>query len=151
MNDLGILVDVSHADRQTTFDIIETSRQPVIASHSGARACHDFARYLTDDEAVAVAATGGLIGLWPYFHRGHGMGDVHDWTAHARHLAGLVGPKYLCIGTDMNGVPGVMSGYRDESDFPVLLEGLRQAGLSEAEIAGVAGDNFVRIFDAVRA
>jgi membrane dipeptidase len=63
----------------------------------------------------------------------------------------LVGPQHLCIGTDMNGVPGVMSGYRDESDFPVLLEGLRQAGLSEAEIAGVAGDNFARIFDAVRA
>jgi membrane dipeptidase len=151
MDDLGIIVDVSHADRQTTLDIIETSRRPVIASHTGARACHDFARYLTDDEAVAVAATGGLIGLWPYFHRGHGVADVDAWTAHARHLAALVGPQHLGIGTDMNGVPGLMAGYRDERDFPVLLDGLRRAGLSEADIAGVAGGNFARIFDAVRA
>jgi microsomal dipeptidase-like Zn-dependent dipeptidase len=51
----------------------------------------------------------------------------------------------------MNGVPGVMSGYRDGTDFGVLLEGLRRAGLSEAEIADVAGENFVRLFTKVRA
>jgi membrane dipeptidase len=149
MNDLGILIDISHADRQTALDIITASRHPVVASHSGARACHDFARYLTDEEARAVARTGGLIGLWPYWHRGHGMADLHAWTGHARHLADLVGPEHLCIGTDMNGVPGLMAGYRGETDFNVLLDGLRKAGLGDADIAGIAGANFVRVFRAV--
>jgi membrane dipeptidase len=150
MNKLGILIDVSHADRQTMLDIVASSSQPVVASHSGARACHDFARYLTDDEAVSVAGTGGLIGLWPYFYGGHGIRDLEGWAAHARHLADVVGPAHLCIGTDMNGVPGVMSGYRGGTDFPVLLEGLRRTGLSEAEISGVAGANFVGLFSKVR-
>jgi membrane dipeptidase len=149
MNELGILIDVSHADRQTMLDMIETSRHPVVASHSGARACQDFARYLTDDEAGAIARTGGLVGLWPYFHRGRGMRDVEDWAAHARYLVKLIGPEHICIGTDMNGVPGLMAGYRSETDFPVLLEGLRRAGLGEADIAGVAGGNFVRVFGMV--
>src|SRR5207249_7609210 len=49
-NSLGIIVDVSHADRRTTLDIVEASRAPVVASHSGARAREDFARYVSDEE-----------------------------------------------------------------------------------------------------
>jgi microsomal dipeptidase-like Zn-dependent dipeptidase len=149
MNQLGIVVDVSHADHATTLDIVGASRQPVIASHSGSRACHDFARYLHDDEAVAIAGTGGVIGLWPYFHRGHGLASVSALVGQVRHLAELIGPEHLCIGTDMNGVPGLMPGYRGEMDFPVLTSALSEAGLADADIRAVLGGNFLRVVDAV--
>jgi len=149
MEKLGIVVDVSHADRSTALDIVATSSHPVMASHTGARACQDFARFLHDDEAVAIARTGGVIGLWPFLHRGRGIADPAAFAAHARHLAGVVGPEHLCIGTDMNGVPGVMDGFHGERDFHRLTDILASLRLTESELKGVAGDNLLRVLDAV--
>ena len=60
-NDLGMMVDVSHASRAATLDMIGTSRVPVIASHSSAAALHDHPRNLTDEELKALAAKGGVV------------------------------------------------------------------------------------------
>ena len=149
MENLGMVVDVSHADRSTALDIVGASTHPVIASHTGARACQDFARYLQDDEAVAIARTGGVIGLWPYRHRHLGIANPAGFAAHAAHLAGAVGPEHLCIGTDMNGVPGVMEGFQGERDFHRLTDILASLGLSESERRGIAGDNLLRVLAAV--
>ncbi len=149
MERLGMVVDVSHADQPTTLDVVAASTQPVIASHTGARACQDFARFLGDDEALAIAATGGVIGLWPYRHRAVGIADAADFADHARHLADLVGPEHLCIGTDMNGVPGVMSGFHGESDFHRLMAILAATGLSAEELRGIGGENLLRVMAAV--
>lgn len=146
---LGILVDVSHADRTTTLEIVAASTQPVIASHTGARACQDFERFVADDEAQAIAATGGVIGLWPYLRRTRGIADSASFAAHARHLADLVGPEHLCIGTDMNGVPGVMAGFHGERDFHRLISILAGTGFSEQELRGMGGGNLLRVMAAV--
>jgi microsomal dipeptidase-like Zn-dependent dipeptidase len=151
MNALGMVLDVSHADDRTLHDVVTASRHPVIASHTGARACQDFARFLTDDQARAVAGTGGVIGLWPYFHWRRGVRDVEDMVRHIRHLTSVVGPEHLCIGTDMNGVPGLMDGYRGEADLPVITEALLRAGLSDDDARGVLGANFLRVLEAAAA
>ena len=147
MHDLGIVVDVSHADRRTTFDIVEQSSRPLIASHSGARARADFPRFLADDEISAIAGTGGLVGLWPYNHRGRGVRDMDDLVGHARHVADLVGPQHLCVGTDMNGVPGLMAGYRGEADLPRMTEAL-VGHFDEDDVRGILGGNFLRVWAA---
>ena len=61
MNRLGMMVDVSHVADKTFFDVIETSRAPVIASHSSARALADHPRNMTDDMLKAVARNGGVV------------------------------------------------------------------------------------------
>lgn len=63
MNRLGMMVDVSHVSDRTFWDIVETSRAPVIASHSGARAIVDVPRNLTDDQLRALARTGGVCAV----------------------------------------------------------------------------------------
>src|SRR5207248_3884635 len=90
LGELGMVVDVSHADSPTLQGIVAAAAGPVIASHSGARACQDFARYLSDDDARLVAGTGGVIGLWPYRFRHTGVADVGALMDHARHLADVV-------------------------------------------------------------
>jgi membrane dipeptidase len=62
-NELGIVVDLSHAGERSFFDAVEASAKPVIASHSGCRALHDHPRNLTDDQLRALAANGGVIGM----------------------------------------------------------------------------------------
>jgi membrane dipeptidase len=60
-NRLGMLVDISHASDKSFFDVIETSRAPVIASHSSARAVCDHPRNLSDEMLRALAKNGGVI------------------------------------------------------------------------------------------
>ncbi|MEA3460892.1 MAG: dipeptidase, partial [Bacteroidota bacterium] len=61
MNQLGMLVDLSHASDDTVRDAVKVSRAPVIASHSSARAICPSRRNLTDDLAKGIADTGGLV------------------------------------------------------------------------------------------
>jgi len=147
--DLGIVVDLAHADAPTLLAACEHARRPMLATHTGARALQDFARYLGDEEIRAIAATGGLIGLWPFFIRGAGMADRAAFADHARYLADLVGPDHLCIGTDANGVPGFMEGYEGPRHFGQLTETLVDSGFSEQETRRVIGGNFLRVLDVV--
>jgi microsomal dipeptidase-like Zn-dependent dipeptidase len=149
MNELGIVIDGSHADEQTLFGMVEQSSAPVICSHAGARAVSSFERYLTDDAIRAVAGTDGVIGLWPYFMRGKGTPTLDALAAHARHIADLVGPKHVCLGTDMNGVPGLAEGYRGEHDVPLIAKHLSSAGFTDAEVDGIMGENFLRVLQKV--
>lgn len=151
MNEVGIVVDVAHADRATLLGVVNAAAAPVVASHTGAKAVEDFARYLADDELRAIAGTGGVVGLWPFRAMGHGVRTMADLVAHARHVAGVVGPEHLAVGTDMNGVPGLMDGYRGERDLPLVTAALLDAGFTPEEARGVLGGNALRVLRQVEA
>ena len=61
MNGLGMMVDISHVADKTFWDAIATTKAPVIASHSSARALVDAPRNMTDDMLRAVAKNGGVV------------------------------------------------------------------------------------------
>jgi len=61
MNRLGVMVDISHVSDKTFYDAIATSKAPVIASHSSARALTETPRNMTDDMMRALAKNGGVI------------------------------------------------------------------------------------------
>ncbi len=61
MNRIGMLIDVSHISDQAFYDVIEVSTQPVVATHSNARAVCNHARNLTDDMLIALAENGGVV------------------------------------------------------------------------------------------
>lgn len=63
MNELGIVVDLSHAGRQSFFDALECSTKPVIASHSGCMAVNEHQRNLDDEQLRALAGNGGVVGI----------------------------------------------------------------------------------------
>lgn len=63
MNELGILVDLSHAAPRALHDALEVSAAPVIASHSGCKALHDHPRNLDDEALRALARGGGVVGV----------------------------------------------------------------------------------------
>ncbi len=61
MNRLGIMCDVSHISEKSFWDLIELSKAPIIASHSGCAALNPHNRNLTDDQLRALAENGGVI------------------------------------------------------------------------------------------
>jgi microsomal dipeptidase-like Zn-dependent dipeptidase len=145
LQDASILVDVSHADGATVRGVIDVAGAPVVASHAGARAIRDFPRFLSDEELRMIAATGGVVGLWPYRGVGKGVRDRDGLMAHARHVAEVIGPEHLCFGTDMNGVPRHMAGYRGETDLPTITADLLAAEFTAEEVRGVIGGNALRV------
>jgi len=145
MIQLGIVVDVAHADRATLLAVVDAATAPVVSSHTGARALQDFQRYLADDELRAIASTGGVVGLWPYRFRRAGVRDIAELVAHARHIADTVGPEHLAVGTDMNGVPGVLAGFGGQADLPKVTSALLGGGFSDREVEGILGANALRV------
>jgi len=61
LNDLGVIVDLSHPGEQTFYDVLATTNKPVIASHSGAYAIDPFRRNLKDAQLKALAKNGGVV------------------------------------------------------------------------------------------
>lgn len=60
-NELGVMVDISHAGEETFWDVIETSSKPIIASHSSAYSLCPHFRNLKDDQLKAIGANGGVV------------------------------------------------------------------------------------------
>ena len=91
MNDLGMMVDVSHVSERTVEDVLRVSRAPVLASHSGARALSDHPRNLSDGQIRAIAAQGGVVQVCfvPEFLRPGqpNPGDPLRWQLQDRALA----------------------------------------------------------------
>jgi membrane dipeptidase len=73
MNELGMLVDVSHVSDSTFWDVLKVATRPVIASHSSCRALASHPRNLSDDQLRAIAGNGGVVGInfFPVFLDDH--------------------------------------------------------------------------------
>ena len=92
MNRLGMMVDISHVADKTVFDVIETTRAPVIASHSSARALASHTRNVTDDILRAVKKNGGVVMV--NFYDGFIDPKKADVTLRARVMSEELKEKY---------------------------------------------------------
>ncbi len=145
MNSLGMVADLAHGSGKTLLDAVKISRKPIIVSHSGSRAIQDFSRYLTDEELLAMADRGGIIGLWPFLFQGKGMATMEDFIQHAKHIRDLIGSQHIAIGTDANGLPGAMAGYKYEKDIHAMGRNLAKNGFSPEEVSGIMGNNILHV------
>lgn len=148
-NTMGIMVDLAHADERTLIEACMKTQAPVICSHTGPRALHNYSRFISDEAMNHIAKTGGLVGLWPAFVHGKGTADTETFKTYARYIRKKIGAEHMALGTDFNGVPGYMKGYRDISESGIFIKLLSEAGFSDHDIEGVVGMNFVRVFNQV--
>lgn len=151
LDSLGVIIDVSHVGIRTIRDILEVTKNPIVATHSGARAIHDHYRNLYDDQIQAIAAKGGVIGVvfYPYFLNGTSNSSIDDVIKHIDHIVGLVGTDYVAIGSDFDGIGVTPFGLEDVSKYPNLTLALLQHGYTELEVVKFLGENFKRVFHQV--
>jgi membrane dipeptidase len=143
MNHLGMLVDVSHISEPGFWDVIDTTTKPIIASHSNAKAVCDHPRNLTDDQIKAIAQNGGSIGVTfvPSFI------DDTDPTFeklidHIDHIAQLVGPDHIGIGSDFDGGGTLV---KDATEFPSFTETLLDRNYNQTDVSKILGENHLRV------
>jgi membrane dipeptidase len=170
MNRVGMAVDASHCSHRTSMELMERSTAPVVFSHSNARALHDHERNIADDQIIACAAQGGVIGI-----NGVGLflgaGDATERIlAHIDYMCERVGARHVGLGLDSildcqpadalseeelgprakeywppRQYPSAPMEFAPIEVIPALVSGMQSRGYSEADIAGILGGNFARI------
>lgn len=148
---LGWVLDVSHLSERGFWDLMEVSQGPIIASHSNAFAVHPHPRNLRDEQLVALAQKGGVVGLnfFPGFLTPGPQCTSRDLVRHARHIAQVIGPEHVGLGSDFDGIERTPEDLPDVTALPRLTEAFLEAGFSEEETRGILGGNFRRVFQSV--
>jgi membrane dipeptidase len=151
MDSLGMIIDVSHVGPQTVTDILASSGNPIIASHSGAAALRNHYRNLTDAQIRAIAQRGGVIGVvfYPTFLVSSGTARLENVLQHIDYIKNLVGVDYVALGSDFDGIETTPVGLEDVSKFPAITEALLQRGYSREDVRKILGENFMRVFRTV--
>jgi membrane dipeptidase len=104
MNQVGMLIDCSHCGDQTTLDVVEASRKPIVLSHIGARALWNTSRMAPDDVLKACADKGGIIGIEAAPHTtltaAHPRHNLESYMEHFEYVKDLVGIDHVSFGPD---------------------------------------------------
>jgi N-acyl-D-amino-acid deacylase len=143
-NRLGIIVDLAHANTRTIMDALETSTQPILFSHTGVKALHQGDRYLSDDEIRAIAAKGGVIGIWP----AAALRTIPEMIRHIDHVKRLAGIDHIAIASDLRGM-SYIDAFGEEANFRAIVDGLLDAGFADDEVGKIMGGNFFRAWQQV--
>jgi membrane dipeptidase len=166
LEDLGVLIDVSHVGRRGVEHILELATKPVVASHSSAFALREHHRNLADDQLRGIAATGGVICV--NFFAGFltmQKPTIEHLADHLLYVADVAGEDHVGLGSDF--VAEVFAEKVPACDRPLVIEGLEaevfvpglegpagmplvtdaliRRGVPEPTIRKILGENLLRI------
>jgi len=152
LDSLGVIIDVSHVGIKTIQDILLVTKNPIVATHSGARAIRNHYRNLYDWQIQDIAKSGGVIGIvfYPPFLTSSSTANVENVIAHIEYIKNLVGIDYVAVGSDFDGIgTNVVKGLEDVSMFGNLTNALIERGYSIEDIEKILSKNFERVFEKV--
>lgn len=148
MNELRILVDVSHLNDKSFYDIAKINQGTLIATHSNARAVCTHRRNLTDEMFQIICETGGCAGLnlYPPFLTDRGKCTSDDVLNHIEHWLKLNGENNIGIGADFDGTDDLLPiDIKGVEDMHILLDKIeREFGKEITE--KISHKNMKRVF-----
>ncbi len=166
MNELGMIVDVSHSAPQTIRDVLQVTGKPILNSHSGSREIADKPQNLWDDQVRDMADNGGVIGVHFCSRLVLGVNDrqaeIEDVVQQVRYLVDKGGIDVVGLGPDwVLGKPERDNNYlrntdqtditwakglEDSGEIGNLRPALGEAGFSGSETDKILGGNLQRLF-----
>jgi membrane dipeptidase len=166
MNKLGIIVDISHVDDETFYQVMELSKAPAIASHSSCRKFSPKAtRDMTDDMIKKLGEKDGVImvNFFTAFLDSTAMKTMGKFDAthpnptnietvanHIDNVVKIAGIDHVGIGSDFDGVSGSLPvGLEDVSKYPDLIYTLLKRGYTEEDIEKICFKNAFRVWNKV--
>lgn len=162
MDELGIVIDISHLSDKSAREILNISKNPIIASHSNARAICNHGRNLPDDIIIAIAKSGGVVGINSFFKfvsTKSSEWNVENLITHIDYIKDLVGIDYIALGFDFldyldevsddNINPIYIEGLKNHSDAQGIVKALINRGYSEEEVEKICYKNIFRVLEQV--
>lgn len=170
MNAVGMVVDGSHCSTRTGLELCEASTSPVIYSHACMRSLWEHERNITDEQARACAATGGVVGITGVgIFLGSNDASVEALCRHIDYAVDLVGPDHVGIASDY---PFDLDDFNREmaansrlfpdsytrwgtidfmppEDLLTVGDALRRRGYPAESVAAILGGNFLRVAEQV--
>lgn len=154
MEDLGMIIDISHLSDDGIYDVYNNTKKPFIASHSNARSICSHGRNLTDDMIKKIGERGGLIGINFYStflkdnltYKDTSM--IKDIIDHMKYISNIGGIDVVGVGTDFDGIDCGLE-FKDSSNMQLIAEDMKKNGFSEEEIEKVFYKNGLRLFKEV--
>ncbi|MBC8589195.1 dipeptidase [Paratissierella segnis] len=149
MNELGMIIDVSHLSDGGFYDVAEMSKKPFVASHSNSRTLSPHKRNLTDEMIKVLAEKGGITGInfSPTFLNENPKvrySSIELLVKHLNYIRNKGGDDILAIGTDFDGVSGTLE--IDSVDkMPLLFAALKRDGWSDDLLEKLAYKNTLRV------
>ena len=152
MNELKMIVDVSHANEKTFWDIMKMNPRAVVATHSNAYALCDHYRNLKDEQLMEIKKRDGLVGMNAarYFvSRNSEEQTVLMLAKHARYIADLIGVEHVACGFDFmdfceGGEDAIIEGLGNASQGNQYIAALHEVGFNDEEVKLICGGNFER-------
>lgn len=147
MNELGMLVDVSHMSDGGFWDVLKYSKKPVVASHSNARAICNHPRNLSDEMIRALSEQGGVIGVntYPYFVHSSGKASMELLAEHMVYIYQVGGEDVLGIGTDFDGYDEGESDFHHMGQMNDFYEVIKKRGFTERQMEKIWFQNILRV------
>ena len=151
MQQLGMVVDVAHADAITLRQIVEMSSRPLVDSHTSPCTGEDplkCDRFRTWNDMELIAKTGGVVCTWPLAYRGGAISRMTflDWAKEILEMKRRLGMEHVGLGTDGGGnLPRLIESYRDICDLVKLVKAMQEVDFSRDEISAYMGGNFYRV------
>jgi membrane dipeptidase len=149
MQEVGVVLDVSHLADQAVEEALRLWRGPLLASHSNARTLVHGDRQLADETVAEVGPRGGVIGV--SFFRKHLRADgrpahLQDVKRHVDHLARVAGgPEHVGLGTDLDGGFPAADAAIDRLEQLGELRPMLRRRFSEPQVEGIMGGNWVEL------
>ncbi len=152
MEEMGMIIDVSHMSDGGFFDVLEHTKKPFVASHSNARQVCPCVRNLSNTMIRALAERGGVMGLnfctdfliqLPVGV--NNPGTIESVVNHAKHIVNVGGIDCLGLGSDFDGIDTheILTG-GDKMDL--LWDALGKGGFTERELDKIFTENVLRVY-----
>ncbi len=152
MEELGMIVDVSHLSDAGFWDVAECTEKPFVASHSNARSVCRCVRNLTDDMLRKLAERGGCAGLnfYPDFlvevPKGvENPGTISSIVEHAKYIVSVAGIEVLGLGSDFDGIEGHEE-LQGAQGMELLWEAMHKAGFTQGQLDKIFYENVLRVY-----
>ncbi len=151
MNNLGMMIDVSHLCEKGFWNVAEASEKPFIASHSNTRKYCRNKRNLTDEQIREIIRQKGCIGInfYPVFLTDGQSAEIYDIIKHTEHILSLGGADNVGFGSDFDGIDCLPDGIDGAESFDEIINEFLKLGYSEELLCKICYDNFVNVFKKV--
>lgn len=149
MNELGMIIDVSHGSDALVNDVLQYTDRPFVASHSNARQVCSHYRNLSDDLIKKIADRGGVIGINfsdSFLKDEKQKGSlINAICHHVRHLYNVGGIESIGLGSDFDGIP-VHGDLPDGTVMPKLYDALLKSDFSSEQVDQIFNKNVLRLY-----